>query len=160
MTESIEVSKESVLNAQDDEPEEEPLDYSNSAEKVRLDIIRQYIEDEIEKKIPKKSRGKSIKKTQIEDGLEYKPSPRSVTEIEDGEIDEENVLEDHDIEDEVSDENDDDDDEEEEVEVQTPPPRKKVKLVPPKRPTKKSMDKIQNQYQPRRRDVAKKIIFV
>lgn len=138
MAETDEVMSESVLsglppkvdgkivsesdNEYPEDEEEEFIPYIDKAEQIRLEVLKQFIKEEM---IREKS-GKKSKKVKEEDGIERKPSSRSVKWKEDEE--EEGYEEEG--------EEDDQSVEEEEEVCRTPPsrPMKKQKCAPPAPP--------------------------
>jgi hypothetical protein len=160
MTESALNNVESVLSEDKKSPQEtkedihgdvdfmaDDLKNSRHAEEIRLEILKQYIKQEIMRDKPS---GKG-KKVRIEDGLEHKPSPMPVVELEEFEEGEEE-------EEEEVEENVESEESEEEEEIKTPPPRKKQKpMEPPKRVVKK---RSVSTYPSSGRGIAKKLVFV
>lgn len=123
------------------------INNSQRAEQIRLDILKQYIKQEIMRDKPSKKE----KKVRIEDGLERKPSPKSETEL--GEVEE---GEEEDVGEVM--ESEEGEESEEEEEIKTPPPRKKQKqMEPPKRVVKK---RSVPSYPSSGRGIAKKLVFV
>lgn len=126
------------------------INNSQRAEQIRLDILKQYIKQEIMRDKPPKKE----KKVRIEDGLERKPSSKSVVEL--GEVEEGEEEEEEDVGEVV--ESEEGEESEEEEEIKTPPPRKKQKqMEPPKRVVKK---RSVPSYPSSGRGIVKKLVFV